>query len=430
MLIGDGTRPRKFLLFSAAVTHHFALMIAAAVLLTIARTTLAPHAPRAAMCSVYLSRCHTACVPVRSVAALMQSAEEPPKLIPKKFSWQVTLSGAVCAALLWHLSTSRVPPLFALHVACMAPMLPLGTASITTVRQRLLMPNPPTDAAKDWRRKRAEWLVIRHFIASAAALYFAAVGLGGIWLHKQSLSRAHLTTAHSWMGMVTWLSWLAAYAAAQPQVWRDQWKARRFSLFSNKRWLWASLTHRQFGTLAYTMSLVTYCTGMLGWRALDRRTSLVYVAAVAAIAKGMLNERSATEAAQAISAVATSPVRASRAVVAGLARSRPPSMLEEDAPLEARLRSMQARNLRNGQLVLGMVFVLIVWIFTLPPRIRRSREGVEGLWTQVQNHYASCGTEISQPCFQLDLSIDPTSVDTFAAFTADPLATLRSSLGL
>ena len=143
-------------------------MIAAAVLLTIARTTLAPHAPRAAMCSVYLSRCHTACVPVRSVAALMQSAEEPPKLIPKKFSWQVTLSGAVCAALLWHLSTSRVPPLFALHVACMAPMLPLGTASITTVRQRLLMPNPPTDAAKDWRRKRAEWLVIRHFIASAA----------------------------------------------------------------------------------------------------------------------------------------------------------------------------------------------------------------------------------------------------------------------
>lgn len=360
----------------------------------------------------------------------MQSAEEPHKLIPKKFSWQVTLSGAVCAALLWHLSTSRVPPLFALHVACMAPMLPLGTASITTVRQRLLMPNPPNDAAKDWRRKRAEWLVIRHFIASAAALYFAAVGLGGIWLHKQSLSRAHLTTAHSWMGMVTWLSWLAAYAAAQPQVWRDQWKARRFSLFSNKRWLWASLTHRQFGTLAYTMSLVTYCTGMLGWRALDRRTSLVYVAAVAAIAKGMLNERAATEAAQAISAVATSPVRASRAVVAGLARSRPPSMLEEDAPLEARLRSMQARNLRNGQLVLGMVFVLIVWIFTLPPRIRRSREGVEGLWTQIQNHYASCGTEISQPCFQLDLSIDPTSVDTFAALTADPLATLRSSLGL
>ena len=114
--------------------------------------------------------------------------------------------------------------------------------------------------------------------------------------------------------------------AAQPHVWRDKWRARRFSLWSNKRWLWVSLTHRQFGTLAFAASLAAYATGVAGWSGMGRWESGACLAALALLVKGVLNRRSAAEAAQAIQATAIAPVRASQAIATRAARmrSRPP----------------------------------------------------------------------------------------------------------
>jgi len=312
-----------------------------------------------------------------------------------------------------------VPLLFALHVACMAPMLPLGISAISTVRQRLIpAAETPAGATTGWRKRRAEWLVIRHFLTSAGAFYAAGAGIVSIWLHKNSLGRAHLTSVHSWLGVATWAAWLAAYVSAQPNVWKDQWKDRRFSLWGNKRWLWASAGHRQFGTLAFASSLGAYCTGLLGWRTLDRRISIPCIGAVALIAKNVLNERSTHEAAQAMRRMVLSPVRASRALSSRV-RSGPPSMMsaggdEDISPeLAAKLAEMQARNQRNGQVVLSFVLILVLWVFTLPPDIRRSREDLAGWAPLVLEHYQTCGATSGVPCVQLDLTIDPESVAQF-----------------
>ena len=44
---------------------------------------------------------------------------------------------------------------------------------------------------------------------------------------------------------------------------------------------------------------------------------------------------------------------------------------EAATPLQKQLEEMQARNTRNGAIVLGMLSLAIVWLFTLPPDIRR-----------------------------------------------------------
>ena len=216
--------------------------------------------------------------PLRLLAA---KKKPTPPILPKR-AWQVGASGAVCGMLLQRVAIESPPRLFALHVACMAPMLPLGTAAISTVRQRLS--KPPTrlpDAAA--RKRRSEWLIIRHFMTSAAALYVATVGLGSIYLHKQALGRAHLRTVHSWLGASAWALWLASYVAAQPHVWRDQWRARSFSLLRNKRWLWSSPLHRRLGLGAYALSLFAYGSGVLGWKAVPRRGALAASVAVVAV---------------------------------------------------------------------------------------------------------------------------------------------------
>jgi len=278
--------------------------------------------------------------PHRAVANMADVPQQP--VILPKFAWQVTLSGLVSAVVLQRLSTSAVPLLFALHVACMAPMLPLGISAISTVRQRLIpAAETPAGATTGWRKRRAEWLVIRHFLTSAGAFYAAGAGIVSIWLHKNSLGRAHLTSVHSWLGVATWAAWLAAYVSAQPNVWKDQWKDRRFSLWGNKRWLWASAGHRQFGTLAFASSLGAYCTGLLGWRTLDRRISIPCIGAVALIAKNVLNERSTHEAAQAMRRMVLSPVRASRALSSRV-RSGPPSMMRCRRATSATARSSSA----------------------------------------------------------------------------------------
>ena len=216
-------------------------------------------------------------------------------LIIGKRAWQVGLSGVVCFAILNRLVEAGPPRLFALHVACMAPMLPLGAATISTVRQRLVQPAGAKLKGLE-RKMRGEWLVIRHFLTSAAALYLSGAGMASIWLHKQTIGKAHLTSVHSWLGVSTWALWLAAYLAAQPHVWRDQLRARKFSLLTNKRWLWASSSHRRFGTIAYALSLAAYCSGMLSWRALERRVAAACCVGVVAIGARTLGKHGAKEA--------------------------------------------------------------------------------------------------------------------------------------
>ena len=378
----------------------------------------------------------------------------PGPIILEKRAWQVAVSGAVCGIVLRRLSVVSAPSLFALHVACMAPMLPLAVASISTVRQRLRKPsNVPPSAPRYWRKQRAEWLVIRHFVTSAAALYLSAGGLVAIWRHKVAIGRPHLTTVHAWSGLATWGAWLAAYLIAQPQVWRDQIKARRFSLLSNKRWLWASVSHRRAGTLSFVALLVAYTTGIWGWRAIDQRTSVLCVLAVLSIGAGTMNEHSSKEAARAVTSAIRRPLKASRALMAQ-ARSRSPRMMSTgdrsdgahdddcqpegkdlmDAGLRRQLIDMQVRNQRNGVISLGVVCVLIAWFFSVPPDIRRSKicltevgntkltencVDASVLANRIIENYTTCGTETA--CVQFDLSVDPETRSSVAALASDLL---------
>eukprot|EP00966_Prymnesium_polylepis_P314487 7267119-Prymnesium_polylepis.1 len=246
---------------------------------------------------------------IRRYQASQAQTPAPPIVLQR----QVILAGLVCFVVLRRLATSGAPRLFALHVGCMAPMLPLGTAAVSTIRQRKRPPAVPI-REPGGRKKRAEWLVIRHFFSSAAALYAAAVGLGAIYLQKEALGRPHLQTPQcacrpralslhrprcgathrcslpcrmrgpttlrtprcrppararhgarprprtrrrapetppamlrackhttpsrgarsAFAGVLAFGVWLAAYLSAQPHVWRDQIRARRFSLLRNK----------------------------------------------------------------------------------------------------------------------------------------------------------------------------------------------------
>ena len=108
-----------------------------------------------------------ALLPLASGLATQTPAPRPIKqkkpIILEKRAWQVACSGGVSAAVLGTLysTASRTPPLLAVHVACMAPMLPLGTAAVSTVRQRMRpAPAAPANAPPHWRKQRAEWLVV------------------------------------------------------------------------------------------------------------------------------------------------------------------------------------------------------------------------------------------------------------------------------
>ena len=237
-----------------------------------------------------------------------------------KRAWQVGLAGIICVVLLRELAVLAPPRLFALHVAFMAPMLPLAAAAMVTVRQRLV-PSKVKLTGPGARKRRSEWLVIRHFLTSATAAYAASAGVVAIFLHKESRGARHLTTLHSWLGAGTWVIWMAAYAAAQPHVWRDQWRARKFSLWTNKRWLWASVTHRRLGTLAYALSLAAYATGALGWAALDRNVAAACCVAVAAIGTTSLGQHGAREVGRAARTGMTWTVGVGRRVASWRVRS-------------------------------------------------------------------------------------------------------------
>ena len=101
----------------------------------------------------------------------------------------------------------------------------------------------------------------------------------------------------------------------------------------------------------------------------------------------------------------------------------PPLMAARDPEVQRRIDEMQARNQRRGAVALGCVFAVVVWLFTVPPDIRRTNIcGLEekdpfsdctplaALVSRVGDHYATCGRTPQAPaCVALDLSIDPRS---------------------
>ena len=68
---------------------------------------------------------------------------------------------------------------------------------------------------------------------------------------------------------------------------------------------------------------------------------------------------------------------------------------------------MSERSQQRGLAALTAVCAVVVWVFTLPPEIRRA-EMIDP--AAVLTHYQTCGGGGSAPCVQLDLSIDPTKV--------------------
>ena len=80
-----------------------------------------------------------------------------------------------------------------------------------------------------------------------------------------------------------------------------------------------------------------------------------------------------------------------------------------------KLAAMQARNTQTGATVLAALLLAIVWIFTLPPEIRRSRAPPPEIVQKISEHYGTCGQGAADPCVQFDLSIDPRSRAWFEA---------------
>ena len=92
---------------------------------------------------------------------------------------------------------------------------------------------------------------------------------------------------------------------------------------------------------------------------------------------------------------------------------------EPDSELQQRLNEMSERNQRNGAVVLGVIVSICIWLFTVPPDIRRSNICGFGnptgcvSWAsvghRVAEHYASCGKGDAPGCVEFDFSIDPRS---------------------
>lgn len=229
--------------------------------------------------------------PARSADASANAAAAATAVAPRLLlRWQLALSAAVSVVPLVQLgvSSAALPPLLVLHIGAMAPTLPLGLAALSTIRSRKLRPVvPPPDAAA--RKLRMERFVHAHFLTSAAALYVAVFGAAAIVRNKVLFGRPHLRTPHAWAGAAALVLWTAAYLAAQPHVWRDQIRARRFTPLSNKRWLWADATHRQLGSAAFALSFVAHASGLLGWRALDVRLARLCTAALALLGASALS---------------------------------------------------------------------------------------------------------------------------------------------
>ena len=104
----------------------------------------------------------------------------------------------------------------------------------------------------------------------------------------------------------------------------------------------------------------------------------------------------------------------------------PCCLAQRDPELQAKIEAMQQRNQRRGAVVLGTVVALCIWLFSVPPDIRRANIcGLSGdsifsdcvplptLANRVAEHYQSCGGEGTPACVQFDFSIDPRKREAF-----------------
>lgn len=157
-------------------------------------------------------------------------------------------------------SIARPPTnLFLYHPLLAAAIVPLGTASVMTVRSRIA-------AAKGADRPRAalEHRVKLHFGFAMASTFCAIASVACIFLNKNRLGKPHLASLHARTGaLAVWL-WLASLIAAEIKVWAKGlpgWRpGRGFSY--NPRFLWASKPHRQLGTAGYAGMLAAVFTGV------------------------------------------------------------------------------------------------------------------------------------------------------------------------
>ena len=193
------------------------------------------------------------------IAALNLPARVPPHEV---FGTPAAgLSLAVCLVLWSRLRPSPAPLLFKAHVACVAPALFLVSSGATAVRRRVA--HPPELKPKE-RRPRSEAFVISHFLLSASAMYLSAGGVAAIFANKARKGAVHFATLHGRIGLAALCLMTAAYLAAQPNVWRDVLRSRRFVY--KPRWLWASATHRRLGVLGFAACSAAVFTGLgSGW---------------------------------------------------------------------------------------------------------------------------------------------------------------------
>ena len=194
------------------------------------------------------------------IAALNLPARVPPREV---FGTPAAgLSLAVCLVLWSRLRTAPAPLLFKAHVACVAPALFLVSSGATAVRRRVA--HPPELKPKERRPRSEAFVISRDFLLSASAMYLSAGGVAAIFANKARKGAVHFATLHGRIGLAALCLMTAAYLAAQPNVWRDVLRSRRFVY--KPRWLWASSTHRRLGVLGFAACSAAVFTGLgSGW---------------------------------------------------------------------------------------------------------------------------------------------------------------------
>lgn len=213
---------------------------------------------------------------VRRTTSFSMTESRPKRLLRTWMASAIATSAWVL--LMINLFAAKLPVLFRLHVLLLSPMLPLGAASVTAVRSRLVAPAGPKLSSQA-RKQRAKGYVFSHFVLAASALYAGVGGIAAIWMQKNAMQRAHLTSAHSRLGVCSLLLWLATYLVAQKEVWRDVIRQRRFVY--SPRWLWGNKPHRRLGIAAYGVAMAAIFTGACGARgrgalALSDRSARVF----------------------------------------------------------------------------------------------------------------------------------------------------------
>ena len=107
-------------------------------------------------------------------------------------------------------------------------------------------------------------------------------------------------------------------------------------------------------------------------------------------------------------------------------RAAPPIMQSDpdiSPELRQQLTELQAKNQQRGAVALSLVVAVCVWLFSVPPDIRRTdiceiantRDCMEfsALANRVATHYQTCGSEGAPACVAFDFSIDPKSREAF-----------------